>query len=123
MVPKKYYVELAEATNAFKEMIKELERQPISIKTLNIRVDTARDLVLKLYNTSKEILKTCYLAEMSVVYGNRYRTTSSKVDAGLTRAEMLFEKGNFKASLENSINAISTIEPDFYHDLLSTFEK
>ena len=60
---------------------------------------------------------------MSVVYGNRYRTTSSKVDAGLTRAEMLFEKGNFKATLENSINAISTIEPDFYHDLLSTFEK
>ena len=123
VVPKKYYVELAEATNAIKEMIKELERQPISIKTLNIRVDTARDLVLKLYNTSKEIVKTCYLAEMSVVYGNRYRTTSSKVDAGLTRAEMLFEKGNFKASLENSINAISTIEPDFYHDLLSTFEK
>ena len=32
-----------------REIVKELDRVPITIKTLNIRVDTARDLTLKLY--------------------------------------------------------------------------
>ena len=51
VVPKNYYVELDEANEAVRDMVLELENQPISIKTLNTRVDTARDLVLKVYNT------------------------------------------------------------------------
>ena len=58
VIPKCYYIELEEATLAIREMIKELEAKPINIKTLNIRVDTARDLFLKLYNTSNETIKT-----------------------------------------------------------------
>src|SRR5699024_9170116 len=47
-----YFVELNEANEAIEEVVKELSRKPIVIKTLNTRVDTARDLVLKLYNTT-----------------------------------------------------------------------
>lgn len=122
IVPKEYYVELAEATEAIKEMVKELKKQPISIKTLNIRVDTARDLVLKVYNTSSNIVKSAYMAEMAVVYGNRYRVTNRDIDGGLTRAENLYDNGNFKESLEVAINAINIIEPDFYNSLLETMK-
>ena len=47
-----YFVQLSEANDAILEIIKELDRKPIVIKTLNTRVDTARDLVLKFYNTN-----------------------------------------------------------------------
>ena len=43
--------------DGLEEIVRELDKKPIVIKILNIRVDTARDLVLKLYNTSGE--STC----------------------------------------------------------------
>lgn len=122
IVPKKYYIELQEASDAIEEMVKELNKQPISIKTLNIRVDTARDLVLKLYNTSSELVKSAYMAEMSIVYGNRYRIINSKLDEALSTSEDLFNKGEFKKSLENSINAINNIDSEFYSKLKSIME-
>ena len=123
VIPKKYYVELSEATDAIKEMVKELNKKPISIRTLNIRVDTARDLVLKLYNTSNELVKSAYMAEMAVVYGNRFRVVNNKIDSSLYESENLFNKGEFKKSLENSINAINVVEPNFYESLKSIMEK
>ena len=68
-----YYVELKEASLAIREIVKELDKKPITIEVLNTRVDTSRDLVLKLYNTTNKIVKTAKLAEYLVVYGNRYR--------------------------------------------------
>ena len=118
MIPKSYYVELAEATDAIDEMVKELNKHPISIKVLNIRVDTARDLVLKLYNTSNELVKAAYLAETAVVYGNRFRVLDSDVDNRLNISQNLFFHGEFKKSLESSINAIQKIEPNFYETLM-----
>ena len=40
-----------------KEIVKELGKKPITIDVLNTRVDTARDLVLKLYTKTKDLLK------------------------------------------------------------------
>lgn len=117
-IPKNYYVELAEAMEAINVLIKELDKRPISIKTLNLRVDTARDLVLKVYNTINETIKTAAMAEAAIVYGNRYRVTNREVDFGLVKAENAFLKGNFKNSLENAISAINIIEPGIYKKLL-----
>ena len=122
VIPKNYYVELSEATMAINEMVKELDKRPISIKTLNLRVDTARDLVLKVYNTINETIKTAKMAETAIVYGNRYRVVNKDVDFGLTKAETAFYKGNFKNSLENAINAINIIEPGIHKRLLEEYK-
>ena len=122
VVPKNYYVEFAEASLAIKEMIAELEKRPISIKVLNIRVDTARDLVLKVYNTINETTKTAKMAEMAIVYGNRYRVVNKDVDFGLTKAENSFYKGNYKICLEQAISAINIVEPGIHHKLLENFK-
>ncbi len=122
VIPKNYYVELSEATLAINEMIKELDKRPISIKTLNLRVDTARDLVLKVYNTINETIKTAKMAETAIVYGNRYRVINKEVDFGLSKAEIAFYKGNFKNSLENAINAINIIEPGIHKRLLEEYK-
>ena len=118
-----YFVQLSEANEAIVEVIKELEQKPIVIKTLNTRVDTARDLVLKLYNTTNDMIKTAQLAEMSIVYGNRYRSHYEEVDKGLFDAEIQFFKGNYKDALDISIKATAVVDEDIYKNLLKACEK
>ena len=121
IIPKNYFVELNEAQVAIKEIIKELDKKPITIEVLNTRVDTARDLVLKLYNTTKEMMKTAMFAEMAIVYGNRYRTESEELNKYLTYAEKLFYKGEYQKSLELSINSLNKIERGIYDKLLNLY--
>jgi len=118
IVPKRYYVELSEATEAINDMIKELEKRPMEVEVLNTRVDTARDLTLKLYKTTNETIRTASMSEHAIVYGNRYRSTNPRVNQGLNKAETLFFKGNFKESLEDAINAINIVEPGIHERLL-----
>ncbi len=118
-----YFVQLSEANEAICEVINELEKKPIVIKTLNTRVDTARDLVLKLFNTTNEMIKTAQLAEMTIVYGSRYRSHYSEVDRGLNDAEKLFFKGNYKDALEIAIKACSVVDSDIHKKLLYNFDK
>ena len=118
-----YFVQLQEANESILEIIKELERKPIVIKTLNTRVDTSRDLVLKLYNTTNEMIKTAKIAEYSIVYGNRYRSENVNVDSGLNQAQMLFYKGNYKKSLEVSLSTIERIDKDIRGKVAEIYEK
>ena len=118
VIPKKYYVELSEATESINEMVKELEKKPLNIEILNMRVDTARDLVLKLYKTTSDIVKTASMSEHAMVYGNRYRANNLKVAKGLDRAEALFYEGKFKESLEEAIKALNIVEPGIHKRLL-----
>lgn len=123
VVPNTYFIQLKEAQNAIKEITVELEKKPIDIDILNTRVDTARDLVLKLFNTTNEMVKTSELAEMAIVYGNRYKSSKNTIEEGLNRAEILFIKGDYKRALEVAINAIDIVEPGFYRHLLSLYEE
>ena len=118
-----YFVELQEANESILEIIKELERKPIVIKTLNTRVDTSRDLVLKLYNTTSDMIKTAKLAEYSIVYGNRYRSKNLNIDSGLNQAQMLYYKGNYKKALEVSVNTIERIDSDIRRKVNEIYEK
>lgn len=121
IVPKNYYIELSEAGNAIKEIVRELDKKPITIEVLNTRVDTARDLVLKLFSKTKEIMKTAMFAEMAIVYGNRYRSSVDDLDKNLTYAEILYYKGEYQRSLELTINALNRIEPGIYNKLLNLY--
>ena len=108
-----YFVQLSEANEAIVEVIKELEQKPIVIKTLNTRVDT----------TTNDMIKTAQLAEMSIVYGNRYRSHYEEVDKGLFDAEIQFFKGNYKDALDISIKATAVVDEDIYKNLLKACEK
>ncbi len=123
VIPKNYFVELSEASDAINEIAKELDKRVINIGTLNLRVDTARDLVLKLYNTSSELVKSAWMAEMSIVYGNRYRPVNKDINLGLIKAESSFYKGDFRESLEYAVNAISIVEPNIHKRLLEEYQK
>ena len=106
-----YFVQLSEANEAIEEVQKELDKKPIVINVLNTRVDTARDLVLKLYNTTNEMVRMAQCAEIAIVYGNRYRCYD-EVDAGLDDARGKFFAGDYKKSLDLAIRTISLVDED-----------
>ena len=121
VIPKNYFVELNEAQIAIKEIVKELEKKPITIEVLNTRVDTARDLALKLFKTTKEMMRTAMFAEMAIVYGNRYRSDEGELDKYLIYAEKLFFNGEYQKSLEIAINSLNKVENGIYDKLLKLY--
>ena len=112
VIPSSYYVELKEAQDAIREIAKELDKKPIVIKILNIRVDTARDLVFKIYNKTNDMIKASMMSEDMIIYGNRYRSSFPEVEQELEKATALFFKGQYDKSLEVSRNAIEMIESE-----------
>lgn len=112
VIPSNYYVELKEAQDAIREISKELDKKPIVIKILNIRVDTARDLVFKIYNKTNDMIKASQMSEKMIIYGNRYRSTYPDVEQALEKATALFYKGQYDNSLDVSTKAIKLIEGD-----------
>ena len=121
IIPDNYYVELQDAKEAIKEINKELNKKPINIDTLNIRVDTARDLAFKVFNTTNDLLKYVMMAEETIVYGNRYRSVKEQVNIGLNQAEKLFREGEYKKSLEEAMNAIDYCEPEIHKKIMDAF--
>ena len=118
-----YFVQLEEANDAITEVIKELEKKPIVIKILNTRVDTARDLVLKLYHTTNDMIRYAKLAENVIVYTNRYRAVHPEVDQYLSEAEERFFIGDYREALEISIKASSFVDEKIYRKLMGVYEK
>ena len=121
IIPKSYYTELKEASEALKEIVKELEKKPITISVLNTRVDTARDLALKLFSKTQNMIKIAKFSETAIVYGNRYRSIVEDLDKHLRYAETLFFKGSYQKSLEVTINALHQVEPGIYDKLLNLY--
>ena len=122
IITDKYFVELNEANEAIVEVIKELEKKPIVINTLNTRVDTARDLVLKLYNTTVEMVKFAKMAEDAICYSNRYRGIFEDVDDALNATSKEFFKGNYEKSYNDTIKLIQDIDPNFQGKLVEKYE-
>ena len=76
---------------------------------------------MKLHRTTKEMVKTAMFAEMAIVYGNRYRSSVDDLHKNLGFAEKLFFSGEYKKSLEMSINALNKVEEGIYDKLLSLY--
>ena len=121
VIPNGYFLELKEAQDAIREIIKELDKKPIAIKTLNIRVDTARDLVFKIYNKTNDLVKTVVLCENLIVYGNRYRSVNSEIEQSLMTATDFFNKGQYKKCMDISLNCLSKIDNNIYEKANTMF--
>ena len=107
-----YFVEVEEAEEAISEVEKEINNKPIVIKNLNMRTDTARDLTFKLYATTDDMVKYAYFSEMLIVYGNKYRDNKD-IERGLSKAELLYYKGNYKECYDLLLKVIKTIDSEF----------
>ena len=68
-------------------------------------------------------MNTAAMAEMAIVYGNRYRSSNTEVEIGLISASKAFYKGDYKNSLEIVLNTLNIVEPGIHKKLLSKMEK
>lgn len=118
-----YHTETKEAEESINEVNKVLSSRPMRIDVLNTRVDNARELVFKLYDNTNNMIKASTLAEMAIVYGNKYRNETDFINEGLTYAERLFRKGEYNESLEASINVIERFEKGVYEKLLKMYKE
>ncbi len=112
VIPNSYYMEMREAQEAIREIQKELDKKPIVIKILNIRVDTARDLVFKIFNKTNDMLKSVMISESVIVYGNRYRSSYPDVELGLNKASEMFNKGQYSLSFDTAIATLEKVDSD-----------
>ncbi len=122
VISDKYFVELNEANEAISEVIKELSNKPIVIKTLNTRVDTARDLVLKLYNTTSNIIKDARFTEDLIVYLNRYNDIGNN-NLVLEDATKLFYKGIYHKALDTLFNLVRKLDKNMYLYVMDLYNK
>ena len=110
VIPSSYFIELEEANEALREIARELDKKPIVIKILNIRVDTARDLVFKIHNKTNDLIKSVIFSERLIIYGNRYRSSYPEIDRMLISASELFYKGQYKKALDLLIKELKKID-------------
>ncbi len=107
-----HYVQLSEANEAISEVIKELSKKPIDIKILNTRVDTARDLALKVYASTGRVMLEAGSCEELIVYANKYRASHQKIDEEIKVAEREFFKGDYKDCIAVVLKSLELVEPD-----------
>ena len=56
------------------------------------------------------------------MYANRYRSSYKEMDLTLEKSEKEFLNGDYKKSLEMTLNALNRIEPGIHKKLISAFE-
>lgn len=106
-----YFICEEEATDAIKEVEKEIDNKPIVIKNLNMRVETARDLTLKLYKLVDDMIKYAYFTELLLVYGNKYRDKKD-INKNLCKVESLYYDGNYKESYDLVLKTIKSVDSE-----------
>ena len=111
-----YFVEEEEANEALIEVEKEINNKPVVIKNLNMRVETARDLTLKLNKTVDDMIKYAYFTELLMVYGNKYRE-KGELDKSLKKVESLYYKGEYQESFNSVLAFIKDFDEELYNQV------
>ncbi|MDH6603861.1 septation ring formation regulator [Bacilli bacterium PM5-9] len=118
MLSQAYYDTIEESKTGLTRIIKLLDAKPLNISVINSEVSKSCDVVYKLYDNARNLLKTAQMAENTIVFGNRYRLVRPEVDVMITRAESFFNNGEYTKSLSSAIEAIETIYPSIRKELL-----
>ena len=97
--------------------------RPIVLEHLSNQVDTARDIIYKLYENIHNLIVTADMVEEAIVFGNRYRSSFLEVNTELTKAEVLFRNGEYTKALSTAVDIIEKIKPGSYEKLIKKSKK
>ncbi len=89
-----------------------LDQTPIEIGRINVLVKEAEETVLQNKEVIEETIELAHLAENVIQYGNRYRSRSQSVAAGLLEAELLFRQYEYVEAVECAVQVIEKYEPN-----------
>lgn len=94
------------------------QNRPVELNDLSQKVDSARDVIYKLYDNVHNLIVTAEMVEEAIVFGNRYRSTFLEVNTELTKAEVLFRNGEYTKALSTAVDIIEKIRPGSYEELI-----
>ena len=96
------------------------QNRPVELSELSKKVDSARDVIYKLYDNVHNLIVTAEMVEEAIVFGNRYRSSFSEIDSELTRAELSFQNGEYTKALKIAIQCIEKMHPGIYEKLIKS---
>lgn len=99
------------------------QNRPVELSELSKKVDSARDVIYKLYDNVHNLVVTAEMVEEAIVFGNRYRSTFLEVNTELTKAEVLFRNGEYTKALSTAVDIIEKIQPGSYEELIKKSAK
>lgn len=111
IIHENYFIELSEAEEALEAVKQELESKPIIIKTLNMRVETAHDLIFKLNIRTNDLIKYAYFTELMIVYSNKFKKEKG-LSEDLSKVEFLYSQGDYKGSYDLCLKIVDKINPN-----------
>lgn len=104
---------------AYVDSIKSLLLEnPMNIVLLNSTLNEAIDYIYKLYNDVNNVVGMAIMAENTIVFGNKYRSSYPDIDSELTRAELCYRNGEYTQALKIAIATIEKIFPENYEQLI-----
>ncbi|KHF39635.1 septation ring formation regulator EzrA [Halalkalibacter okhensis] len=90
----------------------QLSQVPLELGRVTALVEEAETIVKKNQEMVNEMVELADLAEKVIQYGNRYRSRSEQVAAGLLEAEMLFRQYEYEEALNRAVSVIEEYEPN-----------
>ncbi|TWI56951.1 septation ring formation regulator EzrA [Halalkalibacter nanhaiisediminis] len=111
-LPQKSLMQLDQAEQKLMEASVQLEQVPLELGRVNVLVQEAVGLVNENEELIKETIHQAALAEKIIQFGNRYRSRSQAVEAGLIDAEQYFRQFEYEEAIECAVQVIKVYEPD-----------
>ncbi|MBR2809681.1 MAG: septation ring formation regulator EzrA, partial [Erysipelotrichaceae bacterium] len=107
-----YKLDLERGRNYIESIKKELDAETIDFEELKNTVLQAVDYIYTMYNNINNVIGMALMAENTIVFGNKYRSSFIDIDSDLTRAELLYMNGEYTQSLALAIATIERIFPN-----------
>lgn len=96
-----------------------LNTSPLDVEALNTELQDAIDFIYRLYSNANNLTGVAVMVENAIVFGNRFRSSYPALDSDLTKAEFLFQNGEYTRALKTAIQAIETLHPGIYEKLVA----
>ena len=114
----KYDSDMQKAEKLIARIRSLMAQTPINMQAVNMVLQEALEFIYKLYNDVNNVLGTVVMAENTIVFGNRYRSTYDDIDSELTRAELAFRNGEYTQALSMAISTMEKIHPGNYEHMI-----
>src|SRR5699024_11128186 len=103
---------LEEATDKCELVLKQLEKHPLDMGKVQHSISEANKSVNNFVDQTKLLLDQARVVELSIQFGNRYRSSNPLLSAQLLEAEHQFRQYKYENALETAIKALEEIDPD-----------
>ena len=122
-LPKEYLNSYRTVSKEIAQLSQKINQVKISMDDIDKRLGTIRNDMNDLKKQTRRLVDDAVLSERLMQYANRYRQSHQDIANANARAEVLFNRYQYQASLELVSNALDQIDPDISRKIKEDYEK